>query len=85
MGIALHMMTLLKLRTSCTIEMLDASPQELLKSPAGQPALLVSAYVITYHACVITDYAYVVTDHAYVIKDHADVMTDHAFWVAESS
>jgi hypothetical protein len=54
-------------------------------SPVGQPALLVPAYVITYHAHVITDYAYVVTDHAYVINDHAYVMTDHAPWVTESN
>ncbi len=40
-------------------------------SPAGQPALLVPAHVITYHAYVITDYAY--------------VMTDHVPWVTESS
>ena len=44
-----------ELSTFSTFETPDTSPRELLMSPAGQPALLVHAYVITDHAPWITE------------------------------
>jgi len=58
MGVSLNMVTFLHsqvLRTLSTFRMPDTSPQELLMSYAGQPALLVPAYVITHHASLITE------------------------------